>query len=132
MPQQYAPAAPALPAGWTVAQDPASGRAYYVHALSCTTQWEPPMATVPPPPVGGYGMPGYMEVHMQAGAQGDVQGGMQGAAESSDPNEAMEPLLRSSPAAEDDEAQAGAQPAASPDGSYPGPENDGGDWPGSS
>lgn len=31
-----------MPAGWTAALDPASGRTYYVNAATGASQWDPP------------------------------------------------------------------------------------------
>jgi len=39
-----------LPAGWSKAVDPTSGRAYYIDSRSGTAQWTPPSVAPPPPP----------------------------------------------------------------------------------
>jgi len=38
-------ASASLPAGWTAAVDPGSGRTYYVNATTGQTSWEVPTAT---------------------------------------------------------------------------------------
>ena len=43
-------ASSALPAGWTKHTDASSGREYFHHASSSTTQWQFPVGAPPPPP----------------------------------------------------------------------------------
>merc|ERR1719204_2985670 len=49
VPQPGAAAAqPALPAGWSTALDPNSGRTYYINNHALTSQWEVPTAPAQP------------------------------------------------------------------------------------
>jgi len=71
---------PMLPAGWTAALDPASGRTYYSNAMTGATQWEPPAMAgggpsaqpAPPPgapPAPGSLPPGWTEAKDQGSGQ---------------------------------------------------------------
>lgn len=58
VPQGFAK--PRLPAGWTQAVDPGTGRTYYMNHQTKATQWDmpvaapPPMMGAPPPPAQGH------------------------------------------------------------------------------